>query len=114
MMISSISNHIPSGDAMAQAVSEHQNHDRPQDIKAHGQSALGASNDVNALQTFSWLACLILQIKGEEEDGLLKTNSQLGRDDISKNIPKDISKDISKAGVRAAMNNAIMNMIMAG
>ncbi|HWZ48930.1 MAG TPA: hypothetical protein VNX00_12020 [Herbaspirillum sp.] len=101
IMISSISSHIPSGDLMAQAVSEHQNHDRPQDIKADSQGALGASNDVHALQIFSWLGCLILQTREEEEE-----NKLLGRDDIS--------KDISKESVRAAINMAIMSMIMAG
>lgn len=109
-MISSISSHIPSGDLMAQAVSEHQNHDRPQDIKARSQSALGASNDVNILQTFQWLGCLILQIAAEREEQVIKGYSQPGLDDIS----KDITKDITEGGVPAAIRKLIMASIMAG
>ena len=73
MMISSISSHIPSGDIMAQAVSEHQNHDRPQDIKAHSQGTSDALNDFNALQSmfiFFIKQMMIKQMNKHAEDKL--------------------------------------------
>ena len=60
-MISSIPNQIFSGDVMAQAVSEHQNHDWPQDIKADSQATPDALNDSNILLQ-SWFVFLIEQM----------------------------------------------------
>jgi polyhydroxyalkanoate synthesis regulator protein len=88
-MISSISNHIPSGDVMAQAVSEHQNHDRQQDIKAHSQGAFDALRDAYVLQV--WSDVIREHMKMGMADMLMKTDYQQPMKADSKKEEGDVS-----------------------